>query len=108
VAGVAIDVSDTLVVELAGTTRGTVIDVTLEAGTLLSARTAAASARFRSEPGRLIIEMLSPDTVRVHVPSSARRVDIVSGGRMLLQYAGGDVRTRVPRAASGAWRIPLD
>jgi hypothetical protein len=66
----------------------------------VSARGQAASARFRSGPGRLTIFETTGGEIVLSLPHSARRVTLDVNGRRYLTQEGGQIHVLTPQADS--------
>ena len=63
---------------------------------------AAASARFRTAPGRIEVVGAGPGEVVVHLPSSAGAASVEVGGRVVAAVEDGVLRALAPRVAGSA------
>lgn len=80
----------------------------LTEGSEVAVRAPAAGARFRSDPGRLRVEVLGPDTLEIRIPRTAPRVEIRSGTSRLLLKEGSEVRAVVEPAGDGSYVLTVD
>ena len=105
--GIALDPANPLEVLFTPPLRGHV-RITLTDGGELVARSAPGSARFTSEPHRLLVGMAAPDTFELRIPTTARRVEVLAGERSLFRVEGGEVSTAARPGDDGAYVLPLD
>lgn len=104
--GIVFDPAEPLAVVFAGPLHGHV-RVTLTGDGVLVARMTTGEARYTSEPGRLVVEMPTPDTFDLRVPRSARRVEVRAGGRSVFLKEGPALSATRPAESDGRFLIPL-
>jgi hypothetical protein len=63
---------------------------------------AAATARFRSGPGRIEVLGAGPGEVVVTLPADAEAAFVEVNGRVLVAKEGGELRSLAPRVAGSA------
>ncbi|MGH7476962.1 MAG: hypothetical protein ACRELD_11775, partial [Longimicrobiales bacterium] len=106
-AGMAFDPAEPLVLEFAPPLRGHLRIELIQGGDIV-ARVGADAARFASEPDRLVVEMLAPDTFELRVPSSARRVEVRARGRAIFRLESGVISAAARPRPDGRYVIPLE
>jgi ferric-dicitrate binding protein FerR (iron transport regulator) len=106
-AGVAVAPGDFLLIRFAAAPAGAYAELVLVDDQVVTVSAAAGAARFTSEPERLVVSVAAPDTVRVLVPRTALRVEIVVGERRALLKQGEDVISTGATELGGRWVVPL-
>ncbi len=71
-------------------------------------RTSSAATVFTSEPSRLLVRHASADTVRIALPRSRSRVEILVGGRRVLLWDGARLTTEPDAVRREADRYVVD
>ncbi len=77
----------------------------------LQVRATAGSSEvtYTTDPGRLAIDRLGSDTIRIEIPPAAPHVEIRAGGLTVLMKEGNQVRIGATiREGSGPFLIPLE
>jgi hypothetical protein len=106
-AGIALSPGDRMVIRFAAEGATGYLRVAVGEGQDVDVRSMSATTTFASEPDRLLVDHLTPDTVQVLLPRASTHLEIQVGDRSVLIQEGTSVGTSAARDAFGAWLIPL-
>lgn len=105
-AGIAFDAGESVVVVFRSPSEG-YLRVVPATDSLVVIEAPAGAARFTSEPGRLLIDPLSPDTFELRLPASTARVEVLADGRRVFLKEGQRVSAGTAPGPDGSYLLPL-
>lgn len=106
-AGIAFDPTRPLTVEFAPPLLGYLRVELADRGDLV-AQIGSDEARFNSEPDRLVVEMVEPDTFELRIPRSANRVEVIVAGRLIFRTDAGATSAVARPGPDGRYLFPLE
>lgn len=107
-AGIIVIPPDRLIVEFVNPPEGSSVSVALGSDDALTVRATGAGAAFTSEPERLLVYATRANgSFQVHIPRSARYVEIRTQGTTLLTASNGTVVAAVPAEDRGVYLLQL-
>jgi hypothetical protein len=106
-AGIAVEPTEGLVIDLAAAGKDAVASVALSDGDEVVVRAVDGTASFNSDPGRLRVLGSEGARLEILIPRSAISVEVQVGAIPVFRKLAGGAVTALPRDSTGRYLIPL-